>query len=129
VRERVIRRRMLEEVPTVDAPAPESTRVEDSSAVKGWASQRHLHVDNLKVILIAAIIAGHAVGGYTCAHRCRRRGNGVVLACLVAHRTRPRNETHSLDARRSATETPQVTTGPRGDRTFERRMGTFGTSR
>ena len=30
-----------------------------------WASTRHLYVDNLKVILIAAVIAGHAILGYT----------------------------------------------------------------
>ena len=30
-----------------------------------WAAKRQLYVDNLKVILIAAVIAGHAVLGYT----------------------------------------------------------------
>jgi hypothetical protein len=36
-----------------------------SSAVARWASRRLVYVDNLKVVLIAAIIAGHAIGGYT----------------------------------------------------------------
>ncbi len=33
-------------------------------AVEAWASRRHLYVDNLKVLLIAAIIAGHGLAGY-----------------------------------------------------------------
>jgi hypothetical protein len=35
------------------------------SEVEQWAAKRQLYVDNLKVILIAAVIAGHAVLGYT----------------------------------------------------------------
>jgi fucose 4-O-acetylase-like acetyltransferase len=35
------------------------------SAVERWASKRQLYVDNLKVILIAAIIVGHAIVGYS----------------------------------------------------------------
>lgn len=35
------------------------------SAVEQWASKRQLYVDNLKVILIAAVIVGHAILGYT----------------------------------------------------------------
>jgi hypothetical protein len=55
---------MLEDMPDVRR-APESTRVEYSSAVERWTLQRQLHVDNLKVILVAAIIAAHGVGSYT----------------------------------------------------------------
>jgi fucose 4-O-acetylase-like acetyltransferase len=36
-----------------------------SSAVEQWASKRQLYLDNLKVILIAVVIAGHAVLGYS----------------------------------------------------------------
>ncbi len=32
--------------------------------VEQWASRRQLYADNLKVIMIAAIIAGHAVASY-----------------------------------------------------------------
>lgn len=32
--------------------------------VERWASSRHLYVDNLKVLLIAAIIAGHGLASY-----------------------------------------------------------------
>lgn len=39
-----------------DAPAPEVAR---------WAATRHRYVDNLKVILIAAVIVGHAILGYS----------------------------------------------------------------
>ena len=35
------------------------------SDVEQWAAKRELWVDNLKVVLIAAVIAGHAVMGYT----------------------------------------------------------------
>ncbi|HEU4947208.1 MAG TPA: acyltransferase [Kribbella sp.] len=35
------------------------------SAVEQWASRRRLYLDNLKVILIAGIIAGHALVGYS----------------------------------------------------------------
>lgn len=35
------------------------------STVEGWASKRRRYVDNLKVLLIAGIIAGHAVAGYS----------------------------------------------------------------
>jgi len=42
---------------------PEAGR--DLSAAVGWASGRALFADNLKTILIAAIIAGHAVIGYS----------------------------------------------------------------
>ncbi|WP_448005127.1 acyltransferase family protein [Agromyces bauzanensis] len=39
-----------------DAPAPDVAR---------WASGRHRYVDNLKVVLIAAVIVGHAILGYS----------------------------------------------------------------
>jgi hypothetical protein len=35
------------------------------SEVEQGAAKRQLYVDNLKVILIAAVISGHAVLGYT----------------------------------------------------------------
>jgi hypothetical protein len=35
------------------------------SEVEQWAAKRQLYVDNLKVILIAAVIAGHAILGYS----------------------------------------------------------------
>jgi hypothetical protein len=35
------------------------------SKVEQWAAKRQLYVDNLKVILIAVVIAGHAVLGYS----------------------------------------------------------------
>ncbi|HEX6300456.1 MAG TPA: acyltransferase [Acidimicrobiia bacterium] len=34
------------------------------TAVETWASSRHIYVDNLKVLLIAAIIAGHGLASY-----------------------------------------------------------------
>jgi fucose 4-O-acetylase-like acetyltransferase len=34
-------------------------------AITRWASTRHVYVDNLKVILIALVIVGHAILGYT----------------------------------------------------------------
>jgi fucose 4-O-acetylase-like acetyltransferase len=45
--------------------APGSAPAERGSEVEEWAAKRQLYVDNLKVILIAAVIAGHAVLGYT----------------------------------------------------------------
>src|SRR5512139_1466375 len=36
-----------------------------ADAVEHWAVRRRLYVDNLKVVLIAAIIAAHALVGYT----------------------------------------------------------------
>lgn len=36
-----------------------------ASTVTQWASSRHTYVDNLKVILIALVIVGHAILGYT----------------------------------------------------------------
>ena len=48
-----------------DRHVPAATRVDHSAAVERWASRRLRYVDNLKVILIAAIIAGHAIGSYT----------------------------------------------------------------
>ncbi|KRE29560.1 hypothetical protein ASG80_19150 [Agromyces sp. Soil535] len=35
------------------------------AAITRWASTRHVYVDNLKVILIALVIVGHAIIGYT----------------------------------------------------------------
>ena len=35
------------------------------SDVVSWAAERRLYVDNLKVILIAVVIAGHAIVGYS----------------------------------------------------------------
>lgn len=37
---------------------------EQRLAVEGWAERRRLYLDNLKVLLVAAIIAGHGVAGY-----------------------------------------------------------------
>jgi hypothetical protein len=34
------------------------------TVVEAWVSSRHIYVDNLKVLLIAAIIAGHGLAGY-----------------------------------------------------------------
>ena len=45
--------------------APGSAPARRGSEVEQWAAKRQLYVDNLKVILIAAVIAGHAVLGYT----------------------------------------------------------------
>ncbi|HEX6257574.1 MAG TPA: acyltransferase family protein, partial [Euzebyales bacterium] len=57
---------MLDDVSTLDARrGPTPARVEHSSAVARWTSQRVLYVDSLKVVLIAAIIAGHAIASYT----------------------------------------------------------------
>ena len=36
-----------------------------ASAVTQWASSRRTYVDNLKVVLIALVIIGHAIIGYT----------------------------------------------------------------
>jgi Acyltransferase family len=44
---------------------PDHAPVEHPAAVARWASRRLRYADNLKVILIAAIIAGHAVASYT----------------------------------------------------------------
>ena len=45
--------------------APGSAPAGRSSEVEQWAAKRQLYVDNLKVILIAAVIAGHAILGYS----------------------------------------------------------------
>ncbi|HEX3198026.1 MAG TPA: acyltransferase [Propionibacteriaceae bacterium] len=45
--------------------ASASSPARRDSEVEQWAAKRQLYVDNLKVILIAAVIAGHAVLGYT----------------------------------------------------------------
>jgi len=51
---------------TLDASrGPDHAPAEHPSAVARWASQRLVYVDNLKVVLIAAIIAGHAIASYT----------------------------------------------------------------
>jgi hypothetical protein len=39
--------------------------VRHGSGVEQWASKRLVHLDNLKVLLVAGIIAGHAVAGYS----------------------------------------------------------------
>jgi hypothetical protein len=46
-------------------PARESAPSRHGSGVEQWASQRRAYVDNLKVLLIAGIIAGHAIAGYS----------------------------------------------------------------
>jgi hypothetical protein len=46
----------------VPAPGPAPDRA--GAAVGRWAARRLLYLDNLKVVLIAAIIAGHAVASY-----------------------------------------------------------------
>lgn len=45
--------------------APGSAPAGRGSEVERWAAKRQLYVDNLKVILIAVVIAGHAVLGYS----------------------------------------------------------------
>ena len=56
----------VDDMPMLDAGrGPDHTPAEHPSAVARWASRRQLHVKKLKVVLIAAIIAGHAVGSYT----------------------------------------------------------------
>jgi hypothetical protein len=35
------------------------------TVVETWVSSRHIYVNNLKVLLIAAIIAGHGLVGYS----------------------------------------------------------------
>jgi fucose 4-O-acetylase-like acetyltransferase len=37
---------------------------EHGQAVAAWAERRHLYLDNLKVFLVAAIVAGHGIAGY-----------------------------------------------------------------
>jgi hypothetical protein len=37
---------------------------ERGPAVEAWSERRRLYLDNLKVLLVAAIIAGHGVAGY-----------------------------------------------------------------
>jgi hypothetical protein len=37
---------------------------EQGLAVEAWAAHRRLYLDNLKVLLVAAIIAGHGIAGY-----------------------------------------------------------------
>jgi hypothetical protein len=37
---------------------------EQGLAVEAWAERRHRYLDNLKVLLVAAIIAGHGIAGY-----------------------------------------------------------------
>jgi hypothetical protein len=44
---------------------PESAPAGRGSEFERWAAKRQLYVDNLKVILIAAVIAGHAILGYS----------------------------------------------------------------
>lgn len=46
-------------------PAPGSAPAVHGSAAQEWATRRYAHLDNLKVILIAAIIVGHAFAGYS----------------------------------------------------------------
>jgi hypothetical protein len=45
--------------------APGTAPAGRGSEVEEWAAKRQLYVDNLKVMLIAAVIAGHAVLGYS----------------------------------------------------------------
>jgi hypothetical protein len=46
-------------------PARGSAHGGHGSAVEQWAAKRQLYLDNLKVILVAAIIAGHGIAGYS----------------------------------------------------------------
>ncbi len=46
-------------------PARESAPSRHGSGVEDWAAHRQVYVDNLKVLLIAGIIAGHAIAGYS----------------------------------------------------------------
>lgn len=46
-------------------PARESAPSRHGSEVEHWASTRRVYVDNLKVLLIAGIIAGHAIASYS----------------------------------------------------------------
>ncbi|WP_332662191.1 acyltransferase family protein [Aeromicrobium sp.] len=43
---------------------PESATGERGLAVGAWAAHRRLYLDNLKVVLVAAIIAGHGIASY-----------------------------------------------------------------
>lgn len=45
-------------------PAHGSAVRQRRPAVEAWAESRHRYLDNLKVVLVAAIIAGHGVVGY-----------------------------------------------------------------
>ena len=53
------------EVVAIRARGPGSAPAGRGSEVEQWAAKRQLYLDNLKVILIAAVIAGHAVLGYS----------------------------------------------------------------
>jgi hypothetical protein len=46
-------------------PARESAPSRHGSGVEDWAAHRQVYVDNLKVLLIAGIIAGHAIASYS----------------------------------------------------------------
>jgi hypothetical protein len=46
-------------------PARESAPSRHGSGAEQWAAPRRVWVDNLKVLLIAGIIAGHAIAGYS----------------------------------------------------------------
>ncbi|HET7279896.1 MAG TPA: acyltransferase [Dermatophilaceae bacterium] len=50
---------------STSAPAARGAAAEPRAAAERWADQRRLYLDNLKVLLIAAIIAGHAIAGYS----------------------------------------------------------------
>jgi Acyltransferase family len=55
-----------EDVPTrARRPSGGFALAKHGSKVERWASQRHAYIDNLKVLLIAGIIAGHAVASYS----------------------------------------------------------------
>jgi hypothetical protein len=51
-----------------EQPTDPGSAVADSkgqlTVVETWVSSRHIYLDNLKVLLIAAIIAGHGLVGY-----------------------------------------------------------------
>jgi hypothetical protein len=44
-------------------PSRAAASGERGTPVELWAAKRQLYLDNLKVILVAAIIAGHAIAG------------------------------------------------------------------
>ena len=55
----------LEVTPAARTVAARPGSADRAFDAQRWASNRRLYIDNLKVLLIAAIIAGHGVGGYT----------------------------------------------------------------
>jgi len=55
---------LIPELPT-DPGSATADSMGQLSIAETWVSSRHIYVDNLKVFLIAAIIAGHGLAGYS----------------------------------------------------------------